>query len=121
MKKIVYMLTQDPRERTELITGALTQALDALKSGYECEIFLTDNGVKLVLPEYIAGLKTGETEPLAKLLDYYGILGGRIYACNPSLTSRNIDVEKDTSGITDFVNASKLIESTVEADAFFAY
>jgi predicted peroxiredoxin len=53
------------------------------------------------------------------MLDYYGIMGGRIYACNPSLNSRDIDVEKEARGVTDCVNASKLIESTGEADALF--
>ena len=78
MNKIVYMLTHDPRERTALISSALTQALDAIKSGYECEIFLTDDAVKLILPE-------------------------------------------STSAVTEFVNASKLIESALEAEAVFTY
>jgi predicted peroxiredoxin len=95
--------------------------LTALSFGYECEIFLSDDGVKLILPEYIAGLKAGSFDPLAELLDYCTNMGGRIYACNPAMNSRNIDVDKNTSGITGFVNASKLVESSIEADAVFTY
>ena len=121
MKKIVYVLTQDPREKCEMISSALAQALTAISFGYECEIFLSDNGVKLILPEYIAGLKAGAFDSLAELLDYCGTMGGKIYACNPSLNSRDIDVDKIISGITGLVNASKLIESSMEADVVFTY
>ena len=57
MKKIVYVLTNDPREKLELMSSAFAQALTALSFGYTCEVFVMDNGVRLLEREYIAGLK----------------------------------------------------------------
>lgn len=121
MKKIVYVLTHDPKERIELISSAFAQALTALSFGYKCEIFVMDNGVRLLEPKYIAGLKAKTFDPLSELIQYYRDMGGHIYGCNPSLVSRNINTEGCKSGADDFVNASKLLESSVEADALFTY
>ena len=120
MKKIVFILTQDPIKNCNMISSALAQALTALRSGYECEIFLSDDAVKLILPECSSGQNAGAFD-FAELLSYFENRGGTIYACNPALNSRNIDVEKGKSRITGFVNASKLIESSVEAYAVFTY
>jgi len=121
MRKIVFILTQDPRERTDLVSNALAQALTALDSSYVCELFLSDDAVKLILPEYIAGLKKGDSVPIAELLDSYKNKGGKIYACNPSLNSRNIDADKSKDSITGCVNASNLLESSLDAYAVFSY
>jgi predicted peroxiredoxin len=121
MKKIVYVLTNDPKERIELISSALAQALTALSFGYKCEIFVMDNGVRLLEPKYIGELKAKTFDPLSELIQYYRDMGGQLYGCNPSLASRNIDTGSCTSEADGFVNASKLLESAVEADAVFTY
>jgi|MudIll2142460700_1097286.scaffolds.fasta_scaffold97394_2 predicted peroxiredoxin len=123
MKKIVYVLTNDPKERIELISSALAQALTALSFGYKCEIFVMDNGVRLLEPKYIEGLKAKTFDPLSELIQYYRDMGGQLYGCNPSLASRNINIDAEgcKSEADGFVNASKLLESSVEADAVFTY
>jgi predicted peroxiredoxin len=121
MKKIVYVLTHDPRERIELISSAFAQALTALSFEYECEMFIMDNGVKLFQPENIAGLKAATFDPLTELIQHYKDMGGKIYGCNPAITSHNIKTESCIGGIDGYVNASKLIESSVAANAVFTY
>ena len=121
VKKIVYVLTHDPRERSELMSSALAQALTALSFGYECEMFVMDNAVRLLQPAYIAGLKAATFDPIAELLQHYQEMGGKIFGCNPAIASHNIKTESCVGGISGFVNASKLIESSVEADAVFTY
>jgi predicted peroxiredoxin len=121
MKKIVYILTHDPKERLELLSSAFAQALTALSFGYQCEMFVFDNAVRILEPEYIAGLKAKTFDPLVELIQYYRDMGGHLYGCNPALVARNIDTESCTSGADGFVNASKLLESSVEADAVFTY
>jgi predicted peroxiredoxin len=121
VKKIVYVLTHDPKERIELMSSALAQALTALSFGYECEIFVMDNAVKLLQPAYIAGLKAATFDPIGELLQHYQDMGGKIFGCNPAIASHNITTESCVGGISGLVNASKLIESSVEADAVFTY
>ena len=121
MKKIVYIITHDPRERCELVSSAFAQALTALSFGHECELFVMDGAVRLLQPDYIAGLKAETFEPLAGLIAYYKELGGKIYGCNPAMASRQVTAENCMKGIDGYVNASKLIESSVEASAVFSY
>jgi len=121
MKKIVYVLTNDPKERCELISSAFAQALTALSFGYKCEMFVMDNCIKLLQPEYIEGLKAAAFDPLSSLLEYYTDMGGKLYGCNPAISSRNIKTESFMGGIEGYVNATKLIESSVAADAVFTY
>ena len=121
MKKIVYVLTNDPKERLELMSSAFAQALTALSFGYKCEVFVMDNGVRLLEPAYIAGLKARTFDPLSELIQYYKDMGGQLFGCNPSIASRNINTEICKGDADGFVNASKLLESSVEADAVFTY
>jgi len=121
MKKIVYVLTHDPKERCELVSTVFAQALTALGFGHGCEIFVLDNGIRLLQPEYITGLKAETFEPLVELIRYYKDMGGKLYGCNPAIISHKIAVENCMDGIDGYVNATKLIESSVEADAVFTY
>jgi predicted peroxiredoxin len=121
MKKIVYILTHDPKERLELVSSVFAQALTALSFGYDCEMFVLDNGIKLFQSEYIKGIKAATFDPLAELIQHYKDMGGKLYGCNPSIASRNIKTESCMEGITGFVNASQLIESSVAANAVFTY
>lgn len=121
MKKIVYILTHDPKERCELISSAFAQALTALSFGYECEVFVLDNAIKMLQPEYIEGLKAKSFNPLTELIQYYNDMGGKLYGCNPAIASHSIKTENCIGGVAGYVNATKLIESSVAADAVFTY
>jgi len=121
MKKIVYILTHDPKTRLELVSSVFAQALTALSFGYECKMFVLDNGIKLFQTEYIKGIKAATFDPLVELIQHYQDMGGKLYACNPSIASHDIKAESCMGGINGYVNASQLIESSVSADAVFTY
>ena len=121
MKKIVYILTHDPKTRPELVSSVFAQALTSLSFGYECEMFVMDNGIKVFQTEYIKGIKGATFDPLTDLIRHYQEMGGKLYGCNPSVAAHDITTESCMGGINGFVNASKLIESSVAADAVFTY
>lgn len=121
MKKIVYVLTLDPKERCEMISSAFAQALTALSFGYECEMFVLDSAIRILQPEYIEGLKANTFNPLTELIQYYHDMGGKLYGCNPAIASHSIKTESCIGEIDGYVNATKLIESSVAADAVFTY
>jgi predicted peroxiredoxin len=121
MKKIVYILTHDPKARIELVSSVFAQALTALSFGYECEMFVLDNGIKMFQPEYIKGIKAATFDPLTELIHHYQEMGGKLYGCNPSIASHDIKTDSGMAGITGYVNASQLIESSVGANAVFTY
>ena len=121
MKKIVYILTHDPKDRLELVSSVFAQALTALSFGYDCEMFVLDNGIKLFQTEYIKGIKAATFDPLADLIQHYQDMGGKLFGCNPSLASHEMKSENCMAVINGYVNASQLIESSVAADAVFTY
>ena len=121
MKKIVYILTHDPKMRLELVSSVFAQALTALSFGYECEMFVLDNGIKVLQTEYIKGIKAASFDPLAELIQHYQDMGGKLYGCNPSKAAHDVTTESCMGGINGFVNASHLIESSVAANAVFTY
>lgn len=121
MKKIVYILTHDPKTRPELVSSVFAQALTALSFGYECEMFVMDNGIKVLQTEYVKGIKASSFDALTELIRHYQEMGGKLYGCNPSIAAHDVTAESCLNGISGFVNASKLIESSVAADAVFTY
>jgi predicted peroxiredoxin len=121
MKKIVYILTHDPKTRLELVSSVFAQALTSLSFGYECDMFVLDNGIKLLQPDYIKGIKAASFDPLAELIHHYQDMGGKLYGCNPSMASHDIKTDSCMAGVTGYVNASQLIESSVAANAVFTY
>ena len=121
MKKIVYILTHDPKTRPELVSSVFAQALTSLSFGYECEMFVMDSGIKVLQTEYVKGIKASSFDPLTELIQHYQDMGGKLYGCNPSIAAHDITTESCLGGINGFVNASKLIESSVAANAVFTY
>jgi predicted peroxiredoxin len=121
MKKIVYILTHDPKARPELVSSVFAQALTSLSFGYECEMFVLDKGIKVLQTEYIKGIKAATFDPLTELIQHYQDMGGKLYGCNPSIAAHDISTESCMGGINGFVNASHLLESSVAANAVFTY
>jgi predicted peroxiredoxin len=84
-------------------------------------MFVMDNGIKVLQTEYVKGIKASSFEALTELIKHYQDMGGKLYGCNPSVAARDIKTESCLGGINGFVNASKLIESSVAANAVFTY
>ncbi|GAB4490527.1 MAG: hypothetical protein OHK006_23450 [Thermodesulfovibrionales bacterium] len=121
MGGFVYILTNDPKERCELVSGVLSQAITALSFGHGCELFLMDSGVNLAVKDYLSELSCGGFAPLPALLKDYSAMGGSLYVCEPSVESRSLSVDRFISSVTGFVNASRLITSSKDALAVFTY
>lgn len=120
MEKVVYVLTDDPKERCELISSVLAQALTALSFDYECDLFVMDNAARLVNKGYIDGLKSKEFAPLTELMRDYQEMGGKLYACHPATDARGLHKEDCIEGV-EFVNASRLLVSSKESFAVFTF
>ena len=121
MSKVVYIITNDPKERVELVSSILAQALTALSFGYDSEIFVMDNAVRLVQKGYADDLKAPTFESVITLIKNYQEMGGKIYACFPSTDARHLTREDFIDAVDNYVNAAQLLESSKEAMAVFTY
>ena len=118
MKKVLYVLTNDPRERIELVSSVIAQGITALSFGYESDVFLMDKAVEMARKGYIEGLSSVSFSPLHELLGSYLELEGKVYVCAPSAKARNLDPADCIHGITEFVDAARLIVQSKDATVF---
>ena len=90
-EKLVFMVVHGP-DHPEHVTIPFVMAVAALASEVQVVIGLQADGVEL-------GVKGGRAEsiaaegfpPLAKLMNDYRELGGKLLICNPCMKSRGID------------------------------
>ncbi len=120
MKSVMYIVTDDPEERCDLVSSVLAQAVTTLAYGYDCEIFLMDRGIKLAVKGHLDGLKSKAFDPLSVLLNSYREMKGKLYICDPSTSALGISQE-DCIEVDGYVNASRLLESSGKAMAVFTY
>ncbi|MEJ2182720.1 MAG: DsrE family protein [Nitrospirota bacterium] len=120
MAKIVYVVSGDPKVKTENVSAVMAQALTAVSFGYDCEIFLMDEAVWIGKKGGVQGVKFKTFEPIEEMLANFMEMEGKVYICHPSSDARDFHQEDAIEGIT-FVNASKLLESGKEADALFTF
>jgi predicted peroxiredoxin len=120
LNKVVYILTDDPKERCELISSVLAQALTALSFDYECDLFVMDNAAKLIKKGYTEGLKAQEFAPIDELMKDYLEMGGKLYACHPATDARGLHKEDCIDGV-EYVNASRLLLCSKEAFAVYTF
>lgn len=119
-KKIVYVITRDPLKEAEHVSSVFAQALTALSFGYDCEIFLMGDAVVCAKTGGLDGVRSAAFEPLAEMLGNFVDMEGKIYVCHPASDARQIHVP-DCIDTVQFVNASKLLESSTSADALFTF
>lgn len=119
-KRIMFILSDDPREQPERASELLAQALTALSFGYHCDIFLRSSGVSLAEAGYVEGVKAPTFEPVQVMLKNYFEMDGRLYCCHPAADARSVGCHNCHDQV-EFVNASKLIENSIEADAVISY
>lgn len=120
MEKVVYVLTVDPKERCELVSSVLAQALTALSFDYGCDLFVMDNAASLVKKGYTEGLKAKEFAPIDELMKDFQEMGGTLYACHPATDARGLHKEDCIDGV-EFVNASRLLLCSKEAFAVLTF
>jgi predicted peroxiredoxin len=119
-KPVVYVITHDPKDRCDLVSSILAQAVTALAFGYGCEIFLMDRGSRIIVKGYLDGLKSESFEPLSLLMDNFREMEGKLYVCNPSMGALVVKKE-DCIEVYGYINATKLLESAANALVVFTY
>ena len=119
-KKIVYVLSCDPKKDVEKVSEVLAQTLTALSFGYECELFFMGECVTLAKKGGAAGLKASTFESIEMMLENYMEMEGKVFVCHPASDARGLH-EPDCLPGLKFVNASKLVESGVTASALFTF
>lgn len=118
--KIVYVISGDPRQKTETVSAVFAQALTALAFDYECEIFLMAEAVMIAKRGAIDDVKFKTFEPIMDMVGNYFEMEGKLYVCHPSSDARELTAEDCIDGV-EFVNASRLLESGKAADALFTF
>lgn len=120
MAKVVYVISGDPRQKTETVSAVLAQALTAVSFDYDCEIFLMDEAVQIAVKGGVDGVKFKTFEPISEMLESFMDMDGKVFVCHPSSDARDIHEEHCIEGVK-FVNASKLLQSGKESDALFTF
>jgi predicted peroxiredoxin len=89
-RKAVISLTtglEDP----EKVTVAFLVAVGAAETGCETLMFLTQEAVRLALPEVATGIGCDGCPSLESLVTRYHTAGGRYFACPICVDARKID------------------------------
>ena len=118
MTRLMYVLTHDPKERLELVSGVFAQAITALSFGYEAEMFLMDKAVKTAVKGYADGLKAETFPSLQELIDMFSEMEGKLYICAPFAQSHNIRKDDCLPACTDFVDAGLLVVHAKDSVVF---
>ncbi len=118
--KIVYVISRDPKEYTEVVSAVFAQALTALAFDNECEIFLMGEAVNIVKKGATEGIKFKEFESVDMMVGNYIEMEGKLFICHPSSDARDLHKEDCIDGV-EFVNASKLLLSGKESNALFTF
>lgn len=119
-KKVVYVISGDPKEKTENVSAVFAQALTAVSFDYDCTIFLMDEAVIIGKKGGVDGIKFPTFEPISVMLENFMEMEGKVLICHPSSDARNLHEADCIEGLK-FVNASALLEAGVSADALFTF
>jgi predicted peroxiredoxin len=121
MSSYVFIISEDPKDKCELVSSGFAQALTALSMDHGCSMFLVDDGVNLVKKDYLNGVKAKTYESLETMLEHYKDMGGDLYVCHPSSDARDLKKDGCVDAVDEFVNASKLIALSGSAIAVITY
>ena len=89
-EKLLFMITHGP-EHTEHVTIPFIMAVAALVSDVEAVIGLQSDAVEIAIKGRAEMVAAEGFPALAKLMDDYRELGGKILICNPCVKVRHID------------------------------
>ncbi len=115
---MMYVITQDPKEKLELVSSVFAQAVTALSFEYDTEIFLMDRAVHAAVKGYVDGLKARSFPPLLELIEMFSDMGGRLYVCSPFAQTFGIQKGSCIPGVVDFVDAGKLVVHAKDSVVF---
>lgn len=121
VEKILYFGTH-ACENPEKAAMPFVMANAALAMDMEAVVVLQGNGVYLAQKGYADKMtKPGGFPPVAKLLNDFLELGGRLLICVPCIKERNIDEKTDLVAGAKTTAAGALNVEATESKAVFVY
>ncbi len=119
-EKLVIMVTHGPND-PEPATIPFVMAVAAMASDVEVVIGLQASGVELAVTGGADAVQARGFPPLAKLLDDYRELGGRLLVCGPCVNGRHIDPATQFVENAEVVAAGRFVAEITSATNALVY
>ncbi len=118
-EKLVFMATHGP-EHPEHVTIPFVMAVAALSSDVEAVIGLQADAVQLAVKGCADDIHADGFPPLAKLMNDFRELGGKLLVCNPCVKARQILPESLVEG-AELVAAARFVAEVTSATNVLTY
>jgi predicted peroxiredoxin len=119
-EKLLFMVIHGP-DHPEHVTIPFVMAVAALASDVEVVIGLQADGVALAVKGAADAVNAPGFPPLAKLMNDYRELGGKLLACGPCVKSRGIDPTTQFVENAEVVAAARFIVELTSATNALTY
>ncbi len=119
-EKLVFMMTHGD-DNAELATIPFVMAVAALSSDVEAVIGLQADAVRLAVNGAADSVTAEGFPPLAKLMNDYRELGGKLLVCSPCLKCRGIDPATQLVGNAEVVAAARFVAEITSATNSLVY
>lgn len=114
---INLMTAKDNPDKTVV---AFVVANAGVAAGQEVTIFLSVEGVRLVIPGYADDITSAGFKPLKELLAEFMGNGGKIWICPPCFNARGLDKDNIIPGAT-FAGGAAVVGLLAEGAASLSY
>ena len=119
-EKLVFMATHGP-DNPELVTIPFVMAVAALASDVETVVGLQGEAVRLAVIGGADAVAADGFPRLAKLMDDYRDLGGKLLLCGPCVKSRLIEPASQLVENAEVVAATRFIVEITSATNVLTY
>lgn len=119
-EKLMFMITHGP-EHPEHVTIPFVMAVAALASDVEAVIGLQADGVEIAVKGRADSVTAEGFPPLAKLMNDYRELGGKILICGPCVKSRQIDPATHLVENAEVVAAARFVAELTSVTNALSY
>jgi predicted peroxiredoxin len=119
-EKLVFMVTHSP-DHQEHVSIPFVMAVAALASDVEAVIGLQAGGVELAVKGRADSVAAEGFPPLAKLMNDYLELGGKLLVCGPCVKARQIDPATQFVENAEVVAAARFIAEITSATNALTY
>lgn len=119
-EKLIIMVMHGPDDPEEA-TIPFVLAVAAMASDVEVVIGLQGSGVELAVKGAANSVEARGFPPLAKLLDDYRELGGRLLLCSPCINGRHIDPATQLVENAEVVAAARFVAEITSATNALVY
>ena len=119
-EKLLFMITHGP-EHSEHVTIPFVMAVAAIASDVEAVIGLQADGVELAVKGRADAIAAEGFPPLAKLMNDYRELGGKLLVCGPCAKSRHIDTVTQLVENAEVVAAARFVAELTSATNALTY